>query len=60
MTVPAQTEIAPLARKIQLHPLSRRVMHWINAAAIIVMIASGWRIYDLTHSRNCRSISVSH
>ena len=46
MTVPAQTEIAPPARKIQLHPLSRRVMHWINAAAIIVMIASGWRIYD--------------
>jgi thiosulfate reductase cytochrome b subunit len=46
MTVAAKTEIAPPARKVQLHPLSRRVMHWINAAAIIVMIGSGWRIYD--------------
>jgi thiosulfate reductase cytochrome b subunit len=30
----------------QLHPLSRRIMHWIDALAIIVMIASGWRIYN--------------
>jgi len=36
----------PAARSIQLHPLSRRLMHWINAAAILVMIGSGWRIYD--------------
>src|SRR5271163_3696039 len=33
-------------RGVQLHPLSRRIMHWINAVAIIVMIGSGWRIYD--------------
>jgi thiosulfate reductase cytochrome b subunit len=46
MTVAAKAEIAPPVRKVQLHPLSRRIMHWINAAAIIVMIASGWRIYD--------------
>jgi thiosulfate reductase cytochrome b subunit len=47
MTVPAQTKIAPPPlRNVQLHPLSRRVMHWINAAAIVLMIASGWRIYD--------------
>jgi thiosulfate reductase cytochrome b subunit len=46
MTVPAQTEIALPARTVQLHPLSRRIMHWINALAIIVMIGSGWRIYD--------------
>jgi len=31
---------------VQLHPLSRRIMHWVNALAILVMIASGWRIYD--------------
>ncbi len=31
---------------VQLHPLSRRIMHWVNALAIIVMIGSGWRIYD--------------
>jgi thiosulfate reductase cytochrome b subunit len=29
-----------------LHPLSRRIMHWLNALAIVVMIGSGWRIYD--------------
>ena len=43
VTVPA-AELA--ARHVQLHPLSRRLMHWINAAAILVMIGSGWRIYD--------------
>ena len=45
MTAPAHLDKAP-ARSVQLHPLSRRVMHWINAAAILVMIGSGWRIYD--------------
>ena len=33
-------------RAVQLHPLSRRIMHWVNALAILVMIGSGWRIYD--------------
>ena len=46
MTAPAQIQTAAPARKVQLHPLSRRIMHWINALAIIVMIGSGWRIYD--------------
>ena len=32
--------------EVQLHPLSRRIMHWVNALAILVMIGSGWRIYD--------------
>src|SRR6202043_1472188 len=30
----------------RLHPLSLRIMHWINAAAIFIMIGSGWRIYN--------------
>ena len=30
----------------RLHPLPVRVMHWINAVAMIVMIGSGWGIYD--------------
>ena len=30
----------------RLHPLSVRVMHWINAAVMMVMITSGWGIYD--------------
>ncbi len=29
-----------------LHPLIVRITHWVNALAIIVMIGSGWRIYD--------------
>lgn len=28
------------------HPLLLRALHWINAFAVIVMILSGWRIYD--------------
>ena len=30
----------------QLHPLPIRIMHWINATAMILMIGSGWGIYD--------------
>jgi len=28
------------------HPLVVRVTHWINAFGIVVMVASGWRIYN--------------
>ena len=45
MTAPAHAETAP-APVVQLHPLSRRIMHWVNALAILVMIGSGWRIYN--------------
>jgi hypothetical protein len=30
----------------RLHPLAIRVMHWTNAAAMIVLIGSGWGIYN--------------
>jgi thiosulfate reductase cytochrome b subunit len=30
----------------RLHPLGLRIMHWINALAMIIMIASGWAIYN--------------
>ena len=33
------------ARRV-IHPWPLRVMHWLNALAIIVMIGSGWQIYD--------------
>ena len=29
-----------------IHPLWVRITHWINAIAILVMIGSGWQIYD--------------
>ncbi len=44
MSMPAA---ASTARKEQrLHPLPLRIMHWINAVAIFIMIGSGWKIYN--------------
>jgi len=34
------------ARSRRLHPAPVRVMHWINALAMVVMIGSGWGIYN--------------
>jgi thiosulfate reductase cytochrome b subunit len=31
---------------LRLHPLPLRIMHWINALAMIIMIGSGWKIYN--------------
>ena len=31
---------------LRLHPVPLRVMHWINAFAMIIMIMSGWKIYN--------------
>jgi thiosulfate reductase cytochrome b subunit len=31
---------------MRVHPLPVRLTHWVNAAAMTVMIMSGWRIYD--------------
>jgi thiosulfate reductase cytochrome b subunit len=33
-------------RAPRIHPVWVRVTHWLNALAIFVMFASGWRIYD--------------
>jgi len=33
-------------RSQRLHPLTLRIMHWINAVAILLMILSGWKIYN--------------
>lgn len=30
----------------RLHPAALRTMHWINAVAMIVLIGSGWKIYN--------------
>jgi thiosulfate reductase cytochrome b subunit len=34
------------AEWVKIHPLVVRISHWINAFAILVMVASGWRIYN--------------
>ena len=31
---------------LEIHPLVVRLSHWINALAMILMLASGWRIYN--------------
>ncbi|MCB5943147.1 cytochrome b/b6 domain-containing protein [Acidocella sp. KAb 2-4] len=33
-------------REQVIHPWPLRLMHWVNAFAIIMMIGSGWQIYD--------------
>jgi len=35
-----------LTDSMKIHPLVVRVTHWINALAILVMVTSGWRIYN--------------
>lgn len=31
---------------VKVHPLIVRITHWVNAFAILIMVASGWRIYN--------------
>lgn len=49
MTMAASDEravqVSPASTKV-IHPVWVRVMHWINAVAIILMIMSGWQIYN--------------
>lgn len=33
-------------RFVKVHPIAVRIMHWVNAIAVIIMIGSGWRIYN--------------
>lgn len=34
------------ARPRSIHPLWMRISHWLNAFAVLVLITSGWRIYN--------------
>ncbi|MBE7940953.1 MULTISPECIES: cytochrome b/b6 domain-containing protein [Ramlibacter] len=36
----------PPAPTKAIHPLWMRLAHWLNAVAVLVLITSGWRIYD--------------
>ena len=36
----------PAPDRQPLHPLAIRIMHWTNAVAMIIMIMSGWAIYN--------------
>jgi thiosulfate reductase cytochrome b subunit len=48
MSIPAVTSEIPdkVHHPHRLHPLPLRIMHWTNAAAIFIMIGSGWKIYN--------------
>ena len=41
----AETIAAPSTERV-IHPTWVRITHWINAIAILVMIGSGWQIYN--------------
>jgi thiosulfate reductase cytochrome b subunit len=43
---PATAERAARRASILVHPLTVRVTHWLNAVAMLVMISSGWRIWN--------------
>jgi thiosulfate reductase cytochrome b subunit len=38
-------EAAPAAREV-IHPRWVRITHWINVVAMVIMIGSGWEIYN--------------
>ena len=42
----AEIENTPPAVGPAIHPLWVRIAHWINVFAVVVMIASGWEIYN--------------
>src|SRR5580658_4857508 len=45
--MPIASSVSPPLRSWRrLHPLPVRIMHWINAVVMLVMITSGWGIYD--------------
>ena len=35
-----------MANRVKVHPLVVRITHWINVLAVLMMVASGWRIYN--------------
>ena len=40
-----QRELPP-PNRAPIHPLWMRITHWVNAVAVLVLVTSGWRIYD--------------
>ncbi len=42
----ATAERSATVRKPAIHPLWLRLTHWVNAVAMVIMVMSGWRIYN--------------
>ncbi len=43
-TPAVETSSVSMGRR--LHPWPLRIMHWVNAVVMLIMITSGWGIYD--------------
>ena len=39
-------QIAAPAQASTVHPLWLRITHWVNALAVVLMVMSGWRVYN--------------
>jgi thiosulfate reductase cytochrome b subunit len=44
--IPAPVADRPSSPLRRMHPAAVRVMHWTNAIAMLVLIGSGWKIYN--------------
>jgi len=44
--MPASAVKSQARKQRRLHPAAVRVMHWVNALAIFIMIGSGWKVYN--------------
>ncbi len=40
------TRPAPIQGTAPVHPGWLRITHWLNALAVVIMVTSGWRVYD--------------
>ena len=50
----ALTAPTRVARTSPIHPLWLRATHWLNALAVLLMVASGWRVYNAAPLFNFR------
>ena len=46
MTAISTSDAKTQTQRVTIHPLWVRVTHWINAFAIVLMMLSGWQIYN--------------
>ena len=38
--------MSPVGSHVAVHPVLVRITHWVNALAILIMVLSGWQIYN--------------
>ncbi|RSZ37037.1 MULTISPECIES: cytochrome b/b6 domain-containing protein [unclassified Variovorax] len=43
---PPAESAPPADARRPIHPLWMRITHWLNALAVVILVTSGWRIYD--------------